>query len=87
MGGSAVYIPTDRSTGKIAASASTAQSVLSNVTVKVGSVSPALEFQPLSPYSKGHGPNKERQEASHPHQCTEGKVGVVADTLAQSHTD
>jgi len=74
MGGSAVFIPVDRSTGVITAAASTTQSLLSKVTTNVGSVSPVFEFQSHSPYAKSRGPNSERQEASHPHQCTEGQV-------------
>lgn len=80
MGGSALYIPIDQSSGKLAPSNNAAiSSALSPITpVALSSlVAPSHLLKFTSPYGSAGGPNKERQEASHPHECIEGADGLL----------
>lgn len=80
MGGSALFIAVDASTGKLTTSNNAAvSSALSPVTpIALSSlVAPSHLLKFTSPYGSAGGPNKERQEASHPHECIEGAGGLL----------
>ncbi len=80
MGGSAIYIPIDPSTGLLSPSQNpTISTILSTITPISASslVAPNYLLKFTSPYGSSPGPNAERQEASHPHQCIEGDDGLL----------
>ncbi|KAJ9090728.1 hypothetical protein QFC19_009470 [Naganishia cerealis] len=71
-GGSALFYPVDPLTGHLPAAPTGALATLTPSFLS--SHPPLLQF--TFTYTP-HGPNKERQEASHPHQAVEGADGVV----------
>ncbi|KAJ9117127.1 hypothetical protein QFC24_006586 [Naganishia onofrii] len=71
-GGSALFYPVDQQTGHLPAASTGA---LASLTPSFLASHPPILHFPFT-YAR-HGPNKDRQEASHPHQAVEGEGGIV----------